>query len=252
MAFTPPPALEPRRSVSASVLKDAGGEQQLNRLIEQSRDFASKSNFNDFFAQKQPYYVQLVAKAEPIVQAVVAPLEKYLGTELGDTTVVLGPLLHDGGFLSSYTNEAGQPEIYAFIGPQSVVDGLPDFGTAERLDPLISHEFAHSVINPLTAHHAAGVQARARLFPAIAAKMKENGYATWEQTVYEHIIRAITVRLTTMSRGESAGRAAMEEELKRGFVYVPALTRKLAIYEQSRNRYPTIGSYFPELLTAFS
>ena len=252
MAFTPPPELAPRRAVSADALKAAGGEQQLSQLVAEMRDFAASSDFNGFFAQKQPYYSQLVAKTKPVVTAVVGPLERYLGTDLGDATVVLGPLLHDGGFLSSYTNEAGEPEIYAFIGPERVVAGLPDFGTAERLDPLISHEFAHSVINPLTAKYAARVQARAGLFPAIATKMKENGYNTWEQTVYEHIIRAITVRLTTLSRGEAAGRAAMNEELKRGFVYVPPLVEKLATYEQSRDKYPTIATYYPELLTAFS
>ena len=81
--------------------------------------------------------------------------------------------------------------------------------------------------------------------------MKENGYSTWEQTIYEHIIRAITVRLTTLSRGQAAGDAELNEELKRGFVYVPALVRKLQHYEKNRDRYPAIADFCPELLTAF-
>lgn len=252
MSFTPPPHLAPRRPVSAEALEAAGGAAQLGSFIAQMRDFAVRSDFGSFFAQKQPYYRQIIARAEPAVKAAVAPLETYLGTNLGDTTVVLGPTLHDGGFLSSYTNEAGQPEIYAFIGPQSVADGIADFGTTERLEPLISHEFAHSVINPLTDAHFSEVQASSHLFAALASKMKENGYSTWKQTVYEHIIRAITVRLTARSRGEAAGRTALDGEVRRGFVYVPALASKLQQYEQDRGRYPTIASFFPELLKAFA
>ena len=252
MAFTPPPELAVRRPLKAEILEGAGGQAQLDQLIAEMRDFVRASEFDRFFAQKQPYYARLISRTAPVVKSVIGPLEDYLGTELGDTTVVLGPLLHEGGFLSSYANDSGQPEIYAFIGPDKVVDGLPDFGTAERLEPLISHEFAHSVINPLTERHSVEVNARAAVFPPIAAKMKENGYGTWEQTVYEHVIRAITVRLTTRSRGEAAGKAALDEELKRGFVYVPALVRKLEEYERNRASYPTIGDYFPKLLTAFA
>ncbi len=250
MAYTPPPELALRRSVSDEVLSSSGGAAQLAQLIAHMRDFANVTDFNSFLASKQPFYAQLVAKTLPIVESVVAPLESYLGTPLGDTTVILGPLLHDGGFLASYNSNRGNPEIFAIIGPERIENGMPDFGAAERLEPLLTHEFAHSVINPLTDRHSAEVTAKAALFPPLAAKMKENGYDTWNQTVYEHVIRAITVRLTTLSRGEAAGKAAMDEEVKRGFVYVPPLVQKLIVYEGNREQYRTIREFYPELLAA--
>lgn len=252
MAFTPPPALRRRRESTPAILASAGGEAQLDAFVAALRDFAAESRFEAFYRDHAPVYAALVSRTEPVVSSVLESLRAYTGIPLGDTTVVLGPLLHDGGFAATYRNEAGRPEVYAFIGPVGVVDGVPDFGTVERLDPLITHEFAHSIMNPLVARHRPAVAARAQLHAPIREAMLRQGYGEWDQVVYEHVIRAITVRLTTIRRGEAAGQAALQEELNRGFSHLPALLRRLEQYERSRNRYPTIADFFPELLTAFA
>ncbi len=61
-------------------------------------------------------------------------------------------------------------------------------------------------------------------------------------------MRAVTVRFATRVQGEEAGRAALEEELGRGFVHVPALLEGLMRYESDRQRCPRLADFLPELL----
>jgi hypothetical protein len=252
-AFTPPPGLLPRRGLSEATLKAAGGEAKLLELIAAMREFQQVSDFDSFFASQQPLYASLLRQTRPAVGRATHRLQEYLGMPLANTTVVLGPLLHVGGFAATYdTDGRSAPEVVAFVGPDDVVGGAPSFGSEERIGELVSHEFAHAVINPLAERHREMIAQSSHLHAPVAGKMLENGYGKWDQAVYEHIIRAITARMTARDKGEETGRKAVAEELGRGFVHVPALVESLKVYEASRIKYPTIAAYFPQLLSVFS
>ena len=61
-------------------------------------------------------------------------------------TVILGMLFHDGGFA---TLEEETSKAYAIIGPVGVQGGLPNFGSEIRIARWVTHEFSHTIINPL-------------------------------------------------------------------------------------------------------
>ena len=107
------------------------------------------------------------------------------------------------------------------------------------------------MINPLTARYSSEVGASAANFDGLVEAMRREGYTTWDQVINESIIRAVTARLTTQERGNAAGEAEIADELQRGFVYVPALISALEHYEAHRETYPTIESYYPNLLRVF-
>lgn len=251
VALSEPPLLEQRYPLKSEVTHSAGGPEAYAEFLSLTRAFASDCGFPEFYARNRPYYDRLIAQSRPSVTASTRTLSAYLGMPLGSTEVVLGPLLHDGGFATRYHREDGETFAYAFIGPAGILDGETDFGTSERLQPLISHEFAHTVINPLTARYSSDVDDSAASFDGLVEAMRREGYTTWEQVINESIIRAITARLTTLERGKAAGEAEIADELKRGFVYVPALIAALEHYEAHRNTYPTIESYYPNLLRVF-
>lgn len=251
IALSEPPLLEPRYPLKPEVTQSAGGPEAYAEFVSLSRAFANDCGFPEFYARNRSYYDRLIAQFRPSVTASTRILSAYLGMPLGSTEVVLGPLLHDGGFATRYDSDEGEASAYAFIGPVGILDGETDFGSSERLQPLISHEFAHTVINPLTARHSANVDASAANFEGLVEAMRREGYTTWEQAINESIIRAITARLTTLQRGKAAGAAEISDELQRGFVYVPALILALEYYEAHRDTYPTIESYYPNLLRVF-
>lgn len=252
MRFGNPPALAQRLPPTPELAEAAGGEARLQEWVAALRDFAQASRFNDFYREHQPYYQQLAAAARPSVQPVVRDLNAYTGMPLSNATVVLGPLLHDGGFAAHYEFPDGRREAYAFVGPVAASAGIPDFGSAERMESLVAHEFAHLVINPTTERLAPEVNRYSHRLPAMAEAMRRRGYGGWNSVVNEHIIRAITVRLAALSRGEAAGQQALRQEVEWGFAYVPALVERLKVYEANRARYRTIADFYPELLTAFA
>ncbi len=193
----------------------------------------------------------MVENSRPAVLASTSSLVAYLGTSLGSTQVILGPLLHDGGFAARVDSENGQAAAFAFVGPNAIMATSVDFGDAARLKPLVAHEFAHTVINPLTASHATHVAATAENFEPLRDAMRREGYSSWDQVINESIIRAITARLTAADRGENAADTEVDEEVKRGFVYVPALLDELRRYEKNRDGYTKIADFYPSLLEVF-
>jgi len=251
IALSQPPDLEPRFPFGKGVIESAGGEASLKELLVLTREFARDCRFDDFYASHLPEYQRMIDQSRPAVRAATQSLAAYLGTELGSTEVVLGPLLHDGGFATRFDHEAGQAVAYAFIGPESISGGAADFGDAARLQPLVAHEFAHTVINPLTARHASEVARTSENFEPLRDAMRREGYAQWDHVINESIIRALTARLTAADRGEDAAKAQVAEDVKRGFVYLPALVDELREYEASRPTFPRIADFYPDLLRIF-
>lgn len=251
IALSPPPELGQDHPVKDEVIEAAGGSARYKEFVASIRSFSIDCKFANFYNANRDYYDQLLARVRPTVEATSHSVASYLGRPLGSTIVVLGPLLHDGGFAARHSDASGNVIAYAFVGPVALEDGNIDFGSADRLEPLISHEFAHTVINPLTSRFASNVAASAHNFPALAEAMRKEGYNDWEQVVYESIIRALTARLTTLERGEKAGDEELADQVRRGFIYAPALVQCLKGYERNRSKYRTIADYFPKLLEIF-
>jgi len=252
IALSEPPSLEARYPAKIEVVQSVGGPAAYAEFLSLTRAFASDCGFAEFYEHHRPHYNRLIAKYRPSVTASTRTLSTYLGMPLGSTEVVLGPLLHDGGFATRYDSNDGQAVAFAFIGPVGILDGEANFGMPDRLQPLISHEFAHTVINPLTARYSSDVDASAANFEGLIEAMRREGYTTWEQVINESIIRSITARLTILERGKAVGEAEIADELKRGFVYVPELVSALEYYETHRGTYPTIESFYPQLLRVFA
>lgn len=251
ISLSEPPELQPRFPLGDSVIASAGGAESLADFWASARDFAQDCRFDEFYASHQSEYEHMVAQSRPTVVVSTSSLVAYLGTPLGSTQAILGPLLHDGGFASRINNEGGQAAAFAFIGPNAITAGSVDFGDAARLQPLVAHEFAHTVINPLTASYASRVAATAGNFGPLRDAMCREGYSSWEQVINESIIRAITSRLTAADRGEEAANEEVAEEVRRGFVYVPALVEELRRYEKSRDANSNIEEFYPSLLDVF-
>ncbi len=251
IALSDTPDLQTRFPLGQGVIESAGGEENLAEFLTSTRMFARDCHFDEFYDAHLSEYQRMIDQSRQAVRASTRTLSSYLGTPLGSTEVVLGPLLHDGGFATRFDHEGGRAIAFAFIGPHSISAGSVDFGDAARLQPLIAHEFAHTVINPLTARHASRVAETEKNFGPLREAMRLEGYSRWEHVINESIIRAVTARLTAGERGEDAATAEVAEEVKRGFVYVPEVVAELRRYEASRSAYPKIADFYPNLLRVF-
>lgn len=98
----------------------------------------------------------------------------------------------------------------------------------------------------------AEIQRYSNLYTPIERQMRKKAYDNWPTTVNEHLIRAITVRLTARVISPEAGQRALKTERQHGFLYIDALVDRLVEYEANRDRYPTLESFFPRLISVFA
>lgn len=234
--------------VPSEAVERAGGRETLERFTRMAADFASRADMQSFYRAHAGTYRVLVDAAMPEVESAVAQLVAYTGVDFPSARIVLSPLLHDGGFAMS----GGDPPAQAFVGPVGVGEnGFPDFGDRRRLGRLIWHEFAHTIINPLTGRARATVDALEVTDDEFRARMRRHAYDDWHTIVSESIIRALEVRLTAQALGPDAAGSAEASQVDRGFIHVPALARTLRAYEAERDRYPAIADFYPRLLQVF-
>lgn len=253
LRLTNPQSLTWRTDLDAEPLTGIPDPEERERFLDLLRDFASVSRFGDFFNHNRRLYAQVARSIEPSVTPNVNALEAYAGASLGQWTVVPGLLLLDGGFGPRLRQQSGVFETYAIIGPLYNSVERPNFGDYGRLQNLIVHEFAHSLINPLSEQHRDLVQGYSGRFDAALreAMLKQGSYDNWQTVVDEHVVRAVTARVAAKTRGSEAGAAAVADEVGRGFIYVPALIERLASYEAERRVWPDLNAYYPKLLGVF-
>lgn len=248
MWFAPLPELTLAPEVPNEVAMRAGGRAALADFGRLARDFATNSHFAEFFRAHAGTYDAMVTAVVPHAAAALEQLRGYTGMALPEVRLVVSALLHDGGFAM----RGGSPPAQAFIGPRGVsAAGFGDFGDESRLGPLVWHEFAHTLVNPLTREQAALVEALEDTEEAFRAAMRRQAYEEWETIVNESIIRALEVRLATLHLGEEEGARTRTRQVERGFRHVPALAEALLEYERDRERYPTLADFHGRLLDVF-
>ena len=272
-----PPELTLQVPFTQNLKRRAGGQERLEKFIQELRDFAQKTNFTSFFEAHKGTYSKLVSDTYGKMQGVdfISTLENYYGMKQLSYNIILAPLFHPGGFVPRIDREGGSNPIFNFIkslqylifnqwsgksyeiynicGPTGVENGIPSFGTQEGFRQLAWHEFGHSFVNPLSESlkNRIKISEYSSLFMPIREKMEKEGYSNWETCVNEHIVRAITARLTFIHFGKQAGEDELRDQKSRGFVYIDPLCKKLEEYEIRRDKYPAFADFFQELLKVF-
>lgn len=249
--LSPPPALNQEIPFSPYLIDRAGGRKKLDKFLDALRDFAETTRFMDFYHEQQPFYEQIKTSVEKNIGDDVQLLEDYFGMSAKKYSLILVPLF-SGGYGPHIEREDGGKEIYCLIGPQTVRNGLPYFGEEQNLRVFLWHEFGHSFVNPVTEEFRAEVNKHSALFPPLAKKMEAQAYGTWETTVNEHLIRAVTTRLIHHVYGAAEGRRALESERYSGFIYIEHLCQALEEYEANRDQYPSFVDFYPRFLDVFA
>ncbi len=234
------------------ILARVGGAEAFEEFRSQLADFAQASGFWTFFEQHKPFYEELCQSVRERLKPgdLVAALNAYAGLPVTNAHLVLFPMGHPGGFAAQIEPDNGGIEVFAIVGPGGAADDKPVFGASWH-ESLIIHEFAHTIVNPLADEHPEQVAKSAALMDPIREQMARQAYRNWRTIVNEHIVRALEARIALQRHGEEAMQQKIAEDVKRSFVHLPALCKALERYEADRASYPTLGTFYPELLAIF-
>jgi hypothetical protein len=117
--------------------------------------------------------------------------------------------------------------------------------------PTLIHEFNHSFVNPLQ-----DIEKNAKLLGNIPQRLLEQDYNIMAQQAYpdpktvfnESVVRAATV-IYMMENGFTADEVESElmSHVMRGFKWTPELVAALRDYTSNRNKYPTLGDFYPQI-----
>lgn len=248
--LTPPPELALAYTPKPELVARAGGEESMNRFLDELRDFAVTSDFNAFFRENSDRYDEMATPARGFLaqNPLVDQLETYYGMSQAGYHMVLSPLTL-GGFGPSVEVAPGRFQIYSVASPSKVEDRALVFFSENGIRDLVWHEFAHSFVNPLTEAHWDELRASEDLLPPISDGLPK-WYRQWKAALDEHIVRAVTVRLAELHLGREAGDQAMQQQVEWGFVYVPPLVDALRRFDEHRADYADFAAFFPELVSA--
>jgi tetratricopeptide (TPR) repeat protein len=196
--------------------------------------FVKDSRFEEFFESQKPFFDRCLAEAKAASggRPLIAWLEEYTGHRFSaHYRLILSPLI------SSPVNHVhGEEEVF------SVASGF--------IEPWkLWHELGRTVMDRLTAGHREEISRSSSLWPAAARRCE--GVASWQHCVAEHIAQCVAWRLRDRMTAE--GRLPKSSPPKSNYApYAAVVLKRLKEYERSRERYPTLKSFYPRLIEVFS
>ena len=247
----PPPELEQRSAFTPFLIERAGSLENIERFVDALRDFARATDFAAFYDSHRPLYDRLAESYRArIAGNYIRDIEGYYGARQASFNVVLAPIFHFGGFGPRLEREEGLYDVYNLSGPCAVTDDLPDFGSERNVRRLFWHEFSHSFVNHLTEPYVDRLMAPCTALMGDRLQPQHQELQVGE-FVSEQVIRAVTTRLAYLRLGEEVGAAALDFDATERFYLVGQLLAAFEEYEESRDRYPTLADYYPEVVRTF-
>jgi hypothetical protein len=227
----------------------------VSNFLAAAGQFVNVSSFQEFLEQHRPLYQTTVARMQTLMEkeAHLEWFDAYFGPRSqAGFTVALG-LLNGGGCYGPHFRAAdGREELYCVLGVwQTDKQGLPEF-THDAMGTVV-HEFCHSYANPLIGRHQAELGASGdELFEHVAERMRSQAYGSGHTLLCESLVRACTVRYVRRYEGEDAAKRAIQDEKRKGFLWMQEMSDLLGEYEAHREQYPTLEDFSPRLVAFFA
>jgi hypothetical protein len=234
------------------VIKRTGGIDSLEVFLDLLGDFATQSSFNDFYDDHKDFYSTIIENTIVNIGSrdYINELESFYGKDQQSYNIVLVSLYNFVGFGNSILRANEKRDLFNTMGPKSVIKNIPFFGDEDYLKHMIRHEFSHPFINPLTEEYWAYIKDYSGNYDSIATVAHERICGDWQECINEFIIRAITTQLA-FNESEESGLQAYEKEKAKGVSNMDSLLNKIRYYQSNRESYPTLKSYYLNVLDVF-
>ncbi len=219
-----------------------GSKAKEREMLALLNDFIAKSRFTDFMASQEDFYkAQIQSAAAALNQADIAKaMNSWYGSRGNSYNYIISPLLGMSGYGPCLQNSSGNLDLFCVAAAKT---------DPQSLLIMLLHEFSHSYVNHLVDEHYDTLKQARKLRKPIAEKMKAQGYNNWWVILAEHYVRTATIRIYHSLTDAPSVKHLVESEVRRGFIYTPAINTDLEAYESKREADGMdFGSFFPELV----
>jgi hypothetical protein len=239
------------------LLDDRWFNVDLNDFVARLNQFYNDTRFHEFFQQHETFYTDVLQQYQANVMKYFNQdwYSRFYGTEPGEIFRLILGFTNGGSNYAATRQIPGQPkESFSICGywtyPQmgSVLDPQ---NAKQHAVPTLIHEFNHSFVNPLQE-----IEKNAAILGDIPQRLLEQDVDIMSQQAYpdpktvfnESVVRAATV-IYMMKNGFTADEVESElmSHVMRGFKWTPELVTALRDYTSKRNKYPTLGDFYPQI-----
>jgi hypothetical protein len=216
--------------------------------------FADDSKAFDFFKKNRDFYDHSAGRlADEIGKRPYRQwLDEFFGAKPGAKFSATVGLLNGGANYGTTLRVKGErEEILPIIGASKFDnDGLPIFDQDSA--NLIAHEFCHAYCNPMIDRFADQIlPSGEKIFPLRAELMRSQAYGSARIMLYESLVRASTHRFLVKHGAPQEAARQLQDEVRRGFLWTPDLSKLLADYEASRDKFKTFEAFMPRVVEFF-
>ncbi|WP_294230582.1 DUF4932 domain-containing protein [uncultured Chryseobacterium sp.] len=241
-----------------STLEKRWEKVEVKKFVSLLNEFYKNSDFQKFFDNHSASYAKAVqAYGQSILKDFnqnwyphfygKAPNEEY--------RIILGYGNGGGNYGITLHPEHHKTIVYAVVGVSDFdSDGNAIFDKNE-FQPLLIHEFNHSFVNYILEmkNYKSELKAPAeKIYSLVEKEMKSQAYGDWETMINESLVRAAVIRYMIDNHYPQS---TIDEEIQmqrgRKFLWIKELTELLGKYEESRNRFPVLEDFYPEIIAFY-
>ena len=239
-------------NVKDSSLDSSWNKDYLPRFIELLNDFYTTTKFHEFFMKQSDFAEKVEQTATIYFKKIDMEWYKKFFGEVPEGNFNLIISLSNGpnnyGPKVEYLD--GKEDLYAIT--ICAIDSLntPYFSDRWALN-LIIHEFCHSFCNRLINENYDEMKEKADEFYKIEQDVfNKQAYNNSQTMLNEILVRASVIKYMTDKYPTNAVNIEkyLSEERNNGFIWINELYNSLLIYDQNRDKYPTVRSYMPEIV----
>ena len=216
-----------------------------------AKQFAADGKLSDFLLAHRSLYQTTESRLRELIRT-EAHLEwfaDFFGQQRDAVFQVIPAILNGPQSYGPHCRNAdGTEDLFCILGVwQADKQGNPTF-PSEVLGVVI-HEFCHSYANHLVDRHTQELRpAGEKLFRIVATEMQSQAYSHWKIMLCESLVRASVLRYTERYQYRNVAWQALRQEKSRGFLWIEELSTLLGDYETHRADYPTLDSFFPQIV----
>lgn len=227
---------------------------EIDTFLVRLYQFYADTRFREFYKQHQDFYEEVLRNYEDSVMAYFHQnwYASFYGTEPTERFRIIIGFTNGGGNYGPSRQLPGQPiEAFAICGYS--VDEKTGKAFENGLDfaATLIHEFNHSFVNRLLDDETNKNMLEPlgkRLLKHSYRAMNSQAYRNAQTVINESIVRAAVI-LYMKDNGFAVEqiKEEMDEQISRGFDWMPELVATLHDYSSQRNKYKTLNAYYPQI-----
>ncbi len=251
-----PPALNPLISFTSDIPEGRWGEDNANKFVKLLQEFYVDAKCEEFFNQHEELYKLAQERFKTVYDALdISWYKEYYGTQpAGSFNIIIGLGNGGGNYGAKVISPDGREDDFAIMGSWSFDENGKPVYSPNGFLPTLIHEFNHSFVNQLIERNEKEFEnAGKQLFEPVKDIMKRQAYGNWQIMMKEALVRASVVRYMKKHYPDSqAADNELKSQLVNGFIWIGELNDTLQYYENSRDKYPTLESFMPCLISFYN